>query len=91
MIKIHLSRILGERKWSQAELARRTGIRPSTINDLYHEMVDRLNVDHLDRICEVLNCNINDLLEYIPNSQSRTGQNLIIEQHGNRKIYPDTK
>lgn len=34
MIQNNLSRILGERKWTQAELARRTGIRPNTISDL---------------------------------------------------------
>lgn len=58
---------------------------------IYHEMVDRLNVDHLDRICEALNCDISDLLEYIPNVQPRTGDHLTIEVHGNRRIYPDTK
>ena len=36
MIKILLSTRLGERRWTQADLARMTGIRPSTINDLYH-------------------------------------------------------
>lgn len=70
---------------TQAELARKTGIRPTTINWMYHEIVDRVNLEHLDRICEVLNCDIADLLEYVPNSMSKTGKNLILEQHGNRK------
>lgn len=38
MIQNNLSRILGERKWTQAELARRTGIRPNTISDLYNDV-----------------------------------------------------
>ena len=54
MIKIHLSRILGEKRMSQAELARQTGIRPSTISDIYNEMTERLNIEYLDRICEYL-------------------------------------
>lgn len=33
MIRILLSTRLGERRWTQADLARATGIRPSTIND----------------------------------------------------------
>ena len=53
MIKNHLSRILGERRWTRAKLARLTGIRPSTIGDLYNEMSERVSFDQLDRICEV--------------------------------------
>lgn len=34
MIRIRLSTLLGEKKWTQADLARRTGIRANTINDL---------------------------------------------------------
>lgn len=85
MIKNHLSRILGERRWSQAKLARETGIRPSTINELYHEIADRVSFDQLDRICEALHCSLDELLEYMPNKQSRTGEKLILEEHGNRK------
>lgn len=88
MVKNHLSRILGERRWSQAKLARVTGIRPTTINELYHEIAARANFDHLDKICEALNCTMADLLEYIPNQQPRTGENLILEEHGNRKKKP---
>ena len=85
MIKVHLSRILGEKRITQAELSRQTGIRPSTISDIYNEMSERLNVEHLDRICEYLDCNINDLIEYIPNVQKKTGKFLIREEHGNSK------
>ncbi|MCM1315264.1 MAG: helix-turn-helix transcriptional regulator [Prevotella sp.] len=85
MIKIHLSRILGEKRMSQAELARQTGIRPSTISDIYNEMTERLNIEYLDRICEYLDCSITDLIEYIPNKQKKTGKFLIKEQHGNCK------
>lgn len=85
MIKIHLSRILGEKRMSQAKLARQTGIRPSTISDIYNEMTERLNIDYLDRICEYLDCSITDLIEYVPNKQKKTGRFLIKEEHGNRK------
>ena len=85
MIKIHLSRMLGEKRITQAELARQTGIRPSTINDIYNEMTERLNINHLDKICEYLNCDITYLIEYIPDKQKKTGKFLINEEHGNRK------
>lgn len=58
MIRILLSTRLGERRWTQADLARATGIRPSTINDLYHEIAERVNLEHLDLICEALGCEL---------------------------------
>ncbi len=88
MIKNHLSRILGERRWTQTKLAAMTGIRKSTISDLYNEMAERISFDQLDRICEALDCTLPELLEYIPNPQSRTGENLILEEHGNRRKKP---
>ena len=68
MIRIKLSVLLGERRITQAELARKTGIRPATINEMYNEFSVRVNLEHIDKICEVLNCEISDLLEYEPNS-----------------------
>lgn len=67
MIKILLSRKLGEMRMTQAELARMTGIRPNTIGELYHELVDRVNLEHLDLICEALNCELDELIVRVPN------------------------
>lgn len=89
MIKIHLSKLLGERRMTQADLARRTGIRPSTISEWYNELVERLNVEHMDRICEVLDCEVSDLIEYIPNPMKKTGKNLILEEHRSRRSAKD--
>lgn len=68
MIKILLSRKLGELRWSQADLARATGIRPSTISELYNEMVERVNLEHLDLICEALNCDLSEIVVRIPST-----------------------
>ena len=72
MIRILLSTRLGERRWTQADLARATGIRPSTINDLYHELADRVNLEHLDLICEALGCDLSDLIIRVPDNESHT-------------------
>lgn len=85
MIRIHLSDLLGKYRITQADLARRTGIRPATICEIYNELCDRINLEHLDRICEVLECDITDILEYKPNRIKKTGTNLIVEQNRNRK------
>ncbi|MGD9567496.1 MAG: helix-turn-helix domain-containing protein [Sedimentibacter sp.] len=70
MIRILLSKKLGELRWTQADLARKTGIRPSTINDLYHDLVERINLEHLDLICEALGCDISDILVRVPNTDT---------------------
>lgn len=71
MIRILLSTRLGERKMSQADLARATGIRPNTISELYHELVDRVNLEHLDIICEALDCELNELIVRVPDGSSK--------------------
>ena len=71
MIKILLSRKLGEKRWTQADLARKTGIRPTTINEMYHEICERVNLEHLNLICKALDCDLSEILIYIPDEQNQ--------------------
>ncbi len=71
MIRILLSRKLGEVRWTQADLARVTGIRPTTINELYHEMADRVNLEHLDLICEALDCDLSEIMVRVPDPEPK--------------------
>ncbi|MCI8704076.1 MAG: helix-turn-helix transcriptional regulator [Anaerotignum sp.] len=71
MIRILLSMKLGEARWTQADLARATGIRPNTIGELYHEIAERVNLEHLDLICEALNCELDELMVWVPNRQPK--------------------
>lgn len=66
MIRILLSTRLGERKWTQADLARLTNIRPNTISDLYNEIADRVSLEHLNLICEALDCDLGEIITYTP-------------------------
>ncbi len=84
MIRILLSTRLGELRWTQADLARKTGIRPSTINDLYHEMAERINLEHLDLICEALDCDISDIIIRVPNQEPRIKSRTGADLHNNK-------
>ncbi len=82
MIRIKLSRVLGERRWTQADLARATGVRPTTINDYYHEIAERINLEHFDLFCEALGCDLSELIVYVPNQEPRVKH----DRAGNKKL-----
>ena len=71
MIRILLSTELGRRRWNQADLARATGIRPSTICDYYHELTDRINLRHFEAICKALDCDLTDILVMEPDTDDQ--------------------
>ena len=66
MIKVKLSDLLGKNKMTQKSLSDLTGIRPATISKMYYEEIKRIDIKHLNNICKVFNCEISELLEYIP-------------------------
>ena len=50
---------------TQKELAEKTGIRPPTISAICTGTIKHLPVDVLDKICDVLDCQPADLIEYV--------------------------
>jgi len=68
MIIFHLPVLLVRKGWKQAELARKTGIRPNTISDLYNGFASGISIQDLEAICKVLECGISDIIEYIPDN-----------------------
>ena len=53
----------GEKGFSTNE---RTGIRPPTVSAICTGAVKHLPVEALNKICEVLECQPSDLMEYVP-------------------------
>lgn len=64
MIKFKVKVMLALREMTQKELAERTGIRPPTISAICLGTIKHLPVDALEKICEVLDCQPADLMEY---------------------------
>ncbi len=71
MIKIKLSNLLGKHKMNQKTLSTITGIRPATVSKMYYEEVKRIDIKHLDNICKTFNCEISELLEFIPDDKNQ--------------------
>ncbi|PCI64254.1 MAG: Cro/Cl family transcriptional regulator [Kordiimonadales bacterium] len=68
MVKIHLSRLMGERKLKISDVARDTGINRGTITRLYHETAERVELEAIEKLCAYLDCKIEDLMEIQPNA-----------------------
>lgn len=66
MIKFRVKVVLAQREMTQKELAEKTGIRPPTISAICTGSIKHLPVEALNKICEVLDCQPADLMEYIP-------------------------
>ena len=69
MIKIKLSDLLGKHKMSQKSLAEIAKIRPATVSKMYYEEVKRIDISQLNNLCKAFNCEISELLEYIPDDK----------------------
>lgn len=62
-IRIRLSRLLGELHLTQADLADMADMREGTLSEYVREITDRISLVYVARICEVLECELADVLE----------------------------
>ncbi len=65
MIRICLDKTLDKYNISRYELAKRTGIQYQIIDNYYKNKVRRYDGFVLERICIALNCDINEIIEFV--------------------------
>lgn len=75
MIRIKLSDLLGKHKMTQKTLADLAHIRPATVSKMYYEETKRIDVKHINNICKAFNCEISELLEYVPDNDKTSKEN----------------
>ncbi|MGM0915431.1 MAG: helix-turn-helix domain-containing protein [Pseudomonadota bacterium] len=66
MIRCHLARLMGERKMKIVDVARETGLNRNTVTLLYKETAQRIDLEALEKLCQLFQCEVGDLLEYVP-------------------------
>ncbi|ENM2832096.1 helix-turn-helix transcriptional regulator [Vibrio cholerae] len=66
MIKCHLARLMGERKLRIADVIRETGLSRNTVTLLYKETAQKVDLEAIDRLCVLFNCQVGELLEQSP-------------------------
>lgn len=68
MIKCHLARLMGERKLRIADVIRETGLSRNTVTLLYKETAQKVDLEAIDKLCVLFNCQVGELLEQSPDS-----------------------
>lgn len=63
MIRCHLARMMGERKMRIADVARETGLSRVTVTLLYKETAQKVDLEAIDKLCGLFNCDVGELLE----------------------------
>lgn len=64
MIVVNLDVMMAKRKMSLNELSNRTGITPANLSILKTNKAKAIRFSTLELICETLNCQPSDILEY---------------------------
>lgn len=65
-IKIHLNELIEKKGISKNKLGQRAEMERTQLNRYCKNTVTRLDIDVLARLCTALECDIGDLLEFIP-------------------------
>lgn len=65
MIRCHLARLMGEEKMKIVDVARETGLNRNTVTLLYKETAQRIDLDVLDKLCVLFDCEVESLLERV--------------------------
>lgn len=66
MIKINLAKLIKDKGFSKNKLSQRAEMQRTQLNHYCNNTITRLDIDVLARLCTVLECEIGDLLEFIP-------------------------
>ena len=66
MIVINIDVMIAKRKMSVTELSNRVGITMANMSILKNGKAKAIKLETLSKICEVLECQPGDVLEYVP-------------------------
>lgn len=71
LIKVHLSRLMGEKRLKIADIERMTTLHRNGITKLYNEKTDGIKFDTLDQLCIALDCKVEDLIEFVKDAKEK--------------------
>lgn len=65
-VRINLTKLIESRGISKNKLSQRAEMQRTQLNHYCNNTITRLDTDVLARLCTVLDCEIGDILEFIP-------------------------
>lgn len=65
-IRMHLAEIMEKKRVSMNQLSLRAEMQRTQLRNYRDNKIQRLDIDILKRLCYVLECDLGDLIEYIP-------------------------
>ncbi len=66
MIKIKLREIMWDREATATAIYKATGVSKSIISEIIHNKRVNVGLDIINKLCIYLKCDINELLEFVP-------------------------
>ena len=70
-IRIKLDELIEQQGISKNKLSHKAEMQRTQINNYCNNNITRLDIDVLARICTVLDCEIGDLLEFVPSNNKK--------------------
>lgn len=71
MIIFKVAELMGRDRLTKKAVADKTEIRPNTISSYWHGTAKRIDVEHIEKLCMLFNCQPGDLMEYIPDDNKK--------------------
>jgi putative transcriptional regulator len=71
MIVFRLDRLLLARDWTDYKLAQESGLHPNVIGKYRQNKVRRPDLTVLSKMCEYLECEVGELMQYVPDRRQR--------------------
>lgn len=62
MIEFKLHITMADRRINQQSLSKLTGINKNTMSSYFNGTAKHIVVEHIDKICKALNCDISDII-----------------------------
>lgn len=72
MIRINLDVMMARRKMSLNELSEKVGITLANLSVLKNNKAKAIRFSTLDAICKALNCNVEDIIEYVQEEDDKS-------------------
>ena len=67
MIKCNLSTLMGKNKFTIQDVHEKTRLSRNTISNLYNEKAGRIDFETIEKLCDLFDCTVCELLEYAKN------------------------